>query len=307
MEMAEFVKGSWMKKRCVIMCILFTIASILLLVSCPMKSRVVEIEEDSGKFTTLASSKWETYLSSITLASSKWETYLSSTNSQHDYCPEKGSEGEKWIQTVYSNVPKDSKCKRVERIGNTGDGGKLVCLDHITPNACIVYSLGSRLDFTFEIDVVKRLGCVVHTFDCTVGNPESVPNGVTFHPWCVGGQDEQKLISSDLGHQGETGQYYTLATIMSKLNHLNVDLLKMDIERHEFAVVDSLQIGYVPWQIVFETHLHNAYGMWGRPVTDTEWKSLWTKLSRLGYDVFSNEPNPMCRCCCEWSLLQKDV
>ena len=299
--MAKFIEGSgcsespgpvsfrrtWIKKRCMIIFITVTIASILLMVSCLMKSRNVEIGLESKM-------------------SSKWETYLPSTNSQHDYCPMKeGSVGDKWIQTVYSNVPKDTKCTRVERIGNTGDGGKLVCVDHIIQNACIVYSLGSRLDFSFEIDVVKRLGCVVHTFDCTVGNPESVPYNVTFHPWCVGGQDEQRIVSSDLGHQGETGQYYTLSTIMSKLNHLNVDLLKMDIERYEFDVVDSLQNGNVPWQIVFETHLHNAYGMWGRPVTETEWNVLWATIRILGYGVFSNEPNPLCRCCCEWSLLQK--
>ena len=282
-------RRTWMKKRCVILCILATATSILLLVSHLTKSRTVEIGSDSR-------------------SSSKWEIYLPSTKTQQGYCPTKGSVGDNWIRTVYSDVPKDSKCStRVERIGNTGDGGKLVCLDDIIPNACIVYSLGSRLDFSFEIDVVKRLGCVVHTFDCTVGNPKGVPFGVSFHPWCVGGQDEQKIVSSDLGHQGETGQYYTLATIMSKLNHRNVDLLKMDIERYEFAVVDSLQNGYIPWQIVFETHLQNAYGMWGRPVTEKEWNILWAKLRSLGYGVFSNEPNPLCRCCCEWSLLRKDA
>ena len=301
--MAKFVDGSGctdssvplsfrrtrMEKRCVLLCILVTATGILLLVSRLTKGRPVEIGSDSR-------------------SSSKWETYLPSTKTQQGYCPTKGSVGDDWIRTVYSDVPKDSKCStRVERIGNKGDGGKLVCLDDIIPNACIVYSLGSRLDFSFEIDVVKRLGCVVHTFDCTVGNPKGVPFGVSFHPWCVGGQDEQKIVSSDLGHQGETGQYYTLATIMSKFNHRNVDLLKMDIERYEFAVVDSLQNGYIPLQIVFETHLQNAYGMWGRPVTEKEWNILWAKLRSLGYGVFSNEPNPLCRCCCEWSLLLKDA
>ena len=147
----------------------------------------------------------------------------------------------------------------------------------------------------------------MYTFDCTVGNQESVTYGVTFHPWCVCGQDEQRVVSSDLGHQSETGQFYTLDTIMLKVNHLSVDLLKMDIERYEFAVVDSLQKVYLPRQIVFETHLQNAYGMWARPVTEAEWIVLWATLRRLGYGVLSYEPNPLCRCCCEWSLLQKDT
>ena len=56
-----------------------------------------------------------------------------------------------------------------------------------------------------------------------------------------------------------------LETIMSKLKHGVVDLLKMDVERHEYDVVQHLMV--FPSQIVFETHLHNAYGMFGRPVS----------------------------------------
>ena len=80
----------------------------------------------------------------------------------------------------------------------------------------------------------------------------------------MGGKDEKKTISSNFGHTGEIGQYYPLEHIMKMLGHTSVDLLKMDIERHEFAVVDSLVAKFAPRQIVFETHLHNAYGIWGR-------------------------------------------
>ena len=47
----------------------------------------------------------------------------------------------------------------------------------------------------------------------------------------------------------------------------------MDIERHEFDVVQNLAV--FPTQIVFETHLHNAYGMFRRPVSALEWTSFW--------------------------------
>ena len=173
---------------------------------------------------------------------------------------------------------------------------------------CIVYSLGSRLDFSFEIDVVKRfVGCQVHTFDCTVGTPPAseIPAFVSFHPWCVGGKDEVKNISSDLGHQGELGQYYTLTTIREKLGHASINLLKMDIERHEFAIVATLNDDNAPRQIAFETHLHNAYGMWGRPVSENEWATTWETLIGLGYGVFAHEPNPFCLCCCEFSVLRR--
>ena len=196
----------------------------------------------------------------------------------------------------------------MQRVGGSGDGGKQICVDDIRTNDCIVYSLGSRLDFTFEIDVVKRFGCQVYTFDCTVGIPpaSNIPKGVSFHPWCVGDKDETKASSSNLGHQGESGHYYTLTTIREKLGHTTIDLLNMDIERHEIAVVAALKANNAPRQIAFETHLHNAYGMWGRPVSEHEWTTMWAALHSLGYGVFAHEPNPQCLCCCEFSVLRSD-
>ena len=81
----------------------------------------------------------------------------------------------------------------------------------------------------------------------------------------------------------------------------------MDIERHEFAVVASLTLDTAPTQLAFETHLHNAYGMWGRPVSETEWSTLWSALHTLGYSVFVHEPNPIVQCCCEFSVLRERV
>ena len=49
-------------------------------------------------------------------------------------------------------------------------------------------------------------------------------------------------------------------------------------------------------------HLHNANGMWGRPVSEEEWTALWATLHGLGYGVFSHELNRLCLCCCEFSL-----
>lgn len=113
-----------------------------------------------------------------------------------------------------------------------------------------------------------------------------------------------KKISSDLGHQNEHGQYFTLSVIMTKLRHNVVDILKMDIERHEFAVVESLPRTAAKFvkQILFEVHLHNAYGMWGGPVTFTQWENMWRKVDLMGYGVFSHEINQMLPCCCEFSL-----
>ena len=223
-----------------------------------------------------------------------------------DFCVDRDD----WIAELYAmpqkNIP--APCDHITRIGGEGDGGKLFCSDGFPEANCVVYSLGSRLDFTFEIDVMKRLKCAVYTFDCTVGKPEAekIPAGISFFPWCIGGKDEVKSFTSDLLEQSQphNGQYYTLDTILTLLGHARVDVLKMDIERHELDVIASLSQKKAPTQLLFETHLHNAYGAWGRPMSALEWQTLWDKLRRLHYGVFSYEPNPKCKCCSEWSLRQ---
>ena len=244
---------------------------------------------------------------------SEWERWFPSKQVRHDWCPKysaahpsKNSEFGAFVLSLYADKASEhaTPCTDIQRVGGRGDGGKRICIDDLRPSDCIVYSLGSRLDFSFETNIARRFGCQVHTFDCTVGTPSAskIPASVSFYPWCVGGTDEIKPISSDLGHQGESGQYYTLKTIREKLGHSTIDLLKMDIERHEFAVVATLKDDSAPRQIVFETHLHNAYGMWGRPVSESEWGAMWSTLGGLGYGVFAAYPNPHCRCCCEFSV-----
>jgi hypothetical protein len=64
-------------------------------------------------------------------------------------------------------------CKDPTRFGNEFDGGKILCglgkeiLEN--PN-CIVYSIGSNNDFSFEEAVLKNTKCSVWTFDCTLAN-----------------------------------------------------------------------------------------------------------------------------------------
>lgn len=231
--------------------------------------------------------------------------HLDGDNSEPDYCTSKRPEAVTWVQKLYDDVHRkmDMKCTNIIRVGGSGDGGKFMCLDGTKTKDCIVYSLGSRLDFSFEESLLEVFDCEVFTFDCTVGNPDdlNVNHKIKFFPWCVGGKSGLKPISSDLGHGGEIHQYYTLDDIMQMLGHARVDLLKMDIERHEIDVFSSLSMKNAPRQLLFETHLHNAYGMWGRPMLPAEWESMWNNLERLGYKIFSHEANPMCLCCSEWS------
>jgi hypothetical protein len=191
-----------------------------------------------------------------------WKVHLDGNNSAPDYCTSKEPEAIKWVHKLYGEVRGKigSKCTNVVRIGGSADGGKLMCLDGARTKNCVVYSLGSRLDFSFEESLLEVLDCEVFTFDCTVGNPDhlSVNQKIKFFPWCVGGESGMKPISSDLGHGGEIHQYYTIDDIMKMLGHSRVDLMKMDVERHEIDVFSSLSKQNAPRQILFETHLHNV-------------------------------------------------
>ena len=116
---------------------------------------------------------------------------------------------------------------------------------------CVVYSLG-RWHFTFERDVVAQFGCEVHTFDCTVGTPppEKIPPGVTFHRWCLSHADGVRPDTRthiDFGASNNNASYFTFATIAEKLGHGpgtdrdgTIDLLKVEVERHEYEVLASL-------------------------------------------------------------------
>lgn len=224
----------------------------------------------------------------------EWERWLPPNSAAHDWCP--SSElGARWLQRLYKAPAQRHRgnCTSTRRVGGAGDGGKWLCIPPIAPRRCLVYSLGSSNSFAFELDVVRRLGCEVHTFDCTMrAAPSNLPRGVEFHDWCAGGADR--------------GRYHTLRSMRKKLGHADrpLDVLKMDIERHEFAVVANLTAADLPTQLVFEGHLHNGYGAWGRPVLRREWLALWARLWSFNYTVFAFEPNPTCRCCCEFSLLR---
>jgi len=107
-------------------------------------------------------------------------------------------------------------CQQERRIGRWGDGGKWVCDPYqITQNkqSCLVYSIGSNNDFSFEEGVLHDVSpeCEIHTFDSTIGDqPSNLPVGgnVQFHPWGLARKDrgaDRTLpsIIKELGHTVE--------------------------------------------------------------------------------------------------------
>lgn len=120
------------------------------------------------------------------------------------------------------------------------------------------YCIGVGYDASFDFDLAAR-GAEVHSFDPTphaVGYMERENKGrVTFHPW--GAYDEDTTIrlyfpkseshgsyfAEDLHNTGKYHEVpvYRIATIMEKLGHDRIDLMKMDIEGSWYqALADML-------------------------------------------------------------------
>ena len=85
-----------------------------------------------------------------------------------------------WYQ---DNVEPAVTCAREERAGPAGEGGKGLC----DPNRlraqgadCLIYSVGSFDDFSFEEAIMRDVSsaCEIHVFDHTVSNPRNKPCGV---------------------------------------------------------------------------------------------------------------------------------
>ena len=137
----------------------------------------------------------------------------------------------------------------VEKVGPLSDGGKWVCgVDTLLQRPdCVIYSIGSHGDTSFEEIMLNTTKCSVWTFDPTldaakVAKVNAVP-GLHFSPVGLGDIDGEVDIA------GKALPVRTLHTLMRERGHTWVDLFKMDIEGGEWAVLDGLIRKGVPLPI----------------------------------------------------------
>ncbi|CAF2079371.1 unnamed protein product [Rotaria magnacalcarata] len=165
-------------------------------------------------------------------------------------------------------------CTHSRRIGKMGDGGKWVCDPYRLESRddCLVYSVGSNGDFSFEIDMKKFMPhCEIHTFD---KNNFTCPNKTcTFHTVMFGDGIQPNGSKSWM-------------TIIKSLNHTNryIDILKIDIEGGEysfFPLVFNSSKSLFPRQILIELH----------PTNVTRVHSFFELLRNNNYVIFSKENN----------------
>jgi hypothetical protein len=230
-----------------------------------------------------------------------------------------------WYQ---DNVEPAVTCAREERAGPAGEGGKGLC----DPNRlraqgadCLIYSVGSFDDFSFEEAITRDVSSAreIHAFDHTVSNPRNKPCGVHFHPWGLGrarepdGSDLKSLadIVVALGHKGRT-----------------IDVLKIDCEGCEWSTYGSwfdadVRVDEMLVEIhagTIDSNLNEIHQSWlslivgeqlfGRGALDPSREPVAKRFLRRLYDenfyIFHKEPNikysRLHKMCVEFALIRFD-
>jgi len=205
----------------------------------------------------------------------------------------------------------------------SADRSKIICgLSKLNDEKCVVYSIGSNNYWEFELEILEKTPCTVHTFDCT--GPRSrftVPNHerLHFHHVCLGA--EPVPAPTELGpkifNSTVIGEIMTLHQIQKMLNHKRIDLLKFDIEGYEWPLIDSWPLlsdprsqDYVlPYQIVFELHYYTimkdlALNHIAPFKFETDHMRLAARLIKLGYATIVRDNNVFCKHCTELTSIR---
>lgn len=221
------------------------------------------------------------------------------------------------------------------------DESKIVCgLDHLKTNqrirslwkadqrtteSCIVYSIGGNNQWKFELDVLRRTSCTVHTFDCTgeiqrfqVPSTGTKQNRINFHHVCLGTVHES--APTTCSGKNKCGETWTLLEMQQKLGHTRIDLFKMDIEGYEWPLLESWPTladaasssMILPMQIVTEIHYRTHFPSL-RPPSISHDRDLYhlrdilnleAHFLRMGYIVVARDDNIHCFHCTELTLMR---
>lgn len=241
-----------------------------LLVGRPCQSFSLAFDESLGFFDDISDSDWRRMKSNSQLVHHPKSRHEDPRNAT-SFLPST------FYQTFYEP---DFSCRHEQRIGKQGDGGKWVCDPHRIGGAttdCLVYSIGSEGDFSFEMGVRDSIeNCEIHTFD--FGNYSSEANSLNvthYHQWGL-----FKIGYTD----GRGNTYKTLEQTVRELGHVGrtIDVFKVDCEGCEWSTAKTwMEAGVHLRQILVELHQVNVPGT----------MDFFDLMYENNYVIFHKEPN----------------
>jgi FkbM family methyltransferase len=186
-----------------------------------------------------------------------------------------------------------------------------VCPVALRPES-VVYSFGVGEDVSFELALIERFNVRVNAFEPTPRSlawvrSQALPAAFVLHEFGLAAWDgtasfspplDPTHVSYSMVRSGPAGSAIhapvrRLATIADMLGHTRINLLKMDIEGAEYAVLaDCLSNGLEIDQVLVE--FHHRWDFIG--VAET--KRAISLLKRAGYRIANVSPNG-----CEYTLL----
>lgn len=168
-----------------------------------------------------------------------------------------GTEGMRLVYDLIGRTARhhiELNCQK-EAIGS-GEEAWVICSDYLYPNG-VVYSFGVGKQIQFDLELIEKFKVNVFAFDPTPQsvdwiNKQILPPQFHFREYGIMDYDGlasfQHLRGIQFGIGGSASQHdekvelqvYRLKTIMEKFNHTKIDLLKINIEGGEYAVIADL-------------------------------------------------------------------
>ena len=146
----------------------------------------------------------------------------------------------------------------IEKLGTSYGGWKVPT--SLLDADSICYLVGVGEDISFDLALIERFGCTVDAFDPTPRAIEYIDvqgletSDYRFHPVGLWSEDSiqrfyepsnPEHVSHSIVNLQQTSGYFKasvrrLSSMMKELGHAHLDLLKIDIEGAEYAVLQSL-------------------------------------------------------------------
>lgn len=214
-------------------------------------------------------------------------------------------DAKRWLKVLLGREPWVRRDVRLDLERHGGDYGGWNLWPEPLDEASVVYSLGVGEDVSFDLSLIERFGLTVHAFDPTPRSADWVarqklPPSFRFHPVGVYDRDgtlelfppaNAAHVSCSVVPAAAAGvpievPVRRLSTLLGELGHPRIDLLKMDIEGAEYAVLrDLLASGVTVGQLLVE--LHHRFPSIGVARS----RAAIAELRRAGFLVFDITPH----------------